>query len=70
MILLLILAFAGTLLGGIGGLFVHGLDGLIIGLSAGVCIGVLIWFILGAIERFNNERRLERYFQQEGADSK
>ena len=70
MIFLLILAFAGILFGGISGLLIHGFEGLIIGVGTGFCASALIWAIMGVIERFNNERRLDRYFQKEGVDSK
>lgn len=63
-------AVSGTTIGALGGLFVNGLDGLILGASTGLSSGVLIWTILGVIERINAERRMERYFRHSNIDSK
>jgi hypothetical protein len=62
---LLILTLSGTALGSIGGAFLHGYDGTIMGASVGVVGGVLSWTVLGMIERINSERRLDRYFRGE-----
>lgn len=65
MIMLIILTLSGLSLGAVAGAFAHGLDGIILGASSGLVLGVLGWTVLGMVERFLSERRLDRYFRQE-----
>ncbi|MCB0086032.1 MAG: hypothetical protein KDE47_34065 [Caldilineaceae bacterium] len=65
MIMLLILTMSGVSVGAVAGVVAHGMDGLILGASSGLVLGVTGWTVIGMVERFQSDRRLDRFFRQE-----
>ena len=68
MYLLVILSATGTLSGMLSGAVLSGTDGLFLGASAGLVIGVVAWAIAGIGSRTLREYRLNQYFNQDDND--
>mgnify|MGYP005867580371 CR=1 FL=1 len=66
--LLLFMALTGLVSGIVSGAYVGGQEGLILGGSIGLVCGVLVWSLTGFVSRALRERRLNRYFNQDGGD--
>lgn len=67
-LLLLVLALAGTISGIVGGVLLGGSDALILGGSTGLVLGVTAWMVANMILRAVHEYRLNRHFKQDGGD--
>ena len=62
--LLLILSTTGVLSGLLSGVYVSGIEGMILGASAGLVAGVITWAFAGIGARTLREYRLNQYFDQ------
>ena len=66
--LLIILSMTGALSGLLSGVYVSGYEGMLLGGSAGLVIGVLSWAFAGIGARTLREYRLDQYFNQDDTD--
>jgi len=64
MSILIFLVTTGAAFGTASGLFAYGLDGGILGASAGIVVGTGAWVALATVEHIRRERRLDRHFEQ------
>ena len=66
--LLFILSATGALSGLLSGVYVSGFEGMFLGGSAGLVVGVLTWTFAGIGARMFREHRLNQYFNQDDSD--
>lgn len=66
MVTLFVITLITTSVGTVSGLISGGYDGLFLGAGAGLVTGVAVWAATLMITQWRHERRLNRYFSQNG----
>jgi predicted phosphatase len=66
--LLMILSLSGALSGLLSGVYVSGYEGMLLGASSGLVIGVIAWAFAGIGLRTLREYRLDQYFDRSQID--
>ena len=68
--LLVILSVTGVLSGLVSGVYMSGIEGMVLGASAGLVAGVITWAFAGIGARTLHEYRLNRYFKQDDGEQR